>query len=279
MLHLIYEDFEVIFCIVYAMAGFVFPVSVGIVFLIGFEPCRVRVAARHVEIAQCHVAQGRRRRQVAQHPLAHQLRQAVGIDRCGRRVLARNTLAGMPSTAAVDEKTKCATPARSATLEQVTRGAGVVAVVLERIRHRLRNDRVRGKVHHRLDRVLGEQPCDDFAVGRIADDQRRTEHRAAIAGREVVKHRRALAALDELADDVAAGADRPRGDEDRGHRQIIGDIPLFRKNRGMSPIPLRRSARAGRARAAPSTSAPRTTGTRAEMPGLPSAGRASRRSA
>ena len=119
-----------------------------------------RIAARNVEIAQRHVAQFRGGRgEVAQHPLAHELRGAVGIDRRGRRVLARES----PGGNAVDRRRRReheATHARrAAVLQQVARRAGVVAVVLERIGHRLRHDRVRREVQHRVDRMVAAGPA------------------------------------------------------------------------------------------------------------------------
>ena len=49
-------------------------------------PARVR--ARHVEITQRHVAHRIDRRHIAQHPLAHELGGAVGVDRLGGRFFA-----------------------------------------------------------------------------------------------------------------------------------------------------------------------------------------------
>ncbi len=71
----------------------------------------LRVGAGHVEIAQHDVAHRRGRAQVAQHPLGHELGGAVGVDRRGRRFFRARPAAGMPYTAAVEENTKCFTPA------------------------------------------------------------------------------------------------------------------------------------------------------------------------
>ena len=66
--------------------------------------------------------------------------------------------------------------------EQRARRAGVVAVVLERVRDRLGDDRVRGEVDDGVDAVLGEQLVDELAIADIADDQRHVAHRLAKAG-------------------------------------------------------------------------------------------------
>ena len=60
------------------------------------------------------------------------------------------------------------------------------------------------------------ETVDGMAIRRVADDERRTEHRGPIAGREIVEDHDALAALDELADDVAADVPGAAGDEDGG---------------------------------------------------------------
>ena len=67
-------------------------------------------------------------------------------------------------------------------LEQRTRRAGVVAVVLERIRDRLRHDGVRGEVDDGVDAVLGEQLVDELAIADVADDERHVAHGLAEAG-------------------------------------------------------------------------------------------------
>ncbi len=70
-------------------------------------------------------------------------------------------------------------------------------------------------MHDGLDPVLGQHLIDRGRVARVAQDQRRAQHGAAIAGREVIEDHDALAALDELADDVAADVPGATGDENR----------------------------------------------------------------
>ena len=66
-------------------------------------------------------------------------------------------------------------------LQQRARGAGVVAVVFERVAHRLGDDGVGGEVQHGVDAVLAQHPADEFAVADVADDQRGVEHGLAEA--------------------------------------------------------------------------------------------------
>jgi len=63
-------------------------------------------------------------------------------------------------------------PGGSALLEQVARGAGVVAVILERIGNRLGHDRVRREMQHGVDVVLVEHASHELAVTGVADHQR-----------------------------------------------------------------------------------------------------------
>ena len=70
-----------------------------------------------------------------------------------------------------------------------------------------------------------EQPIDEASVGRIADDQWRAEHRAAITGREIVEDHDPLAVLDELANDVTADVAGTAGDEDAAHGRNASSRP------------------------------------------------------
>ena len=72
-------------------------------------------------------------------------------------------------------------------LQQSARRAGVVAVVLERQRHRLRHDRVGCEVHDRIDLVLGQQARHQGLIADVADDQRAGRHRLAKALDEVIE--------------------------------------------------------------------------------------------
>ena len=90
------------------------------------------------------------------------------------------------------------TPARSAVLEQRAARAGIVAVVLQRIGDRLRDDGVCGEVHDGVDLEAREQLLEALRVARVADDELAVEHRLAESGRQIVEHDDLLAGLAEL---------------------------------------------------------------------------------
>ena len=95
-------------------------------------------------------------------------------------------------------------------------------------------------MHHRLDGVLVQHLGDELAVGRVADDERRAEHRAAVAGGEIVEDDDAFAALGELTDDVTADVAGTAGDEDRGHASMLsGNSVPFTDFRGESENQIR----------------------------------------
>ena len=92
-------------------------------------------------------------------------------------------------------------------LEQGAARAGVVAVVLERIRHGLGDHRVGREVQHGIDVVGREDPVEHLGIAGVPDHEVAVQHGLAEARRQIVEHDDALAGLAELADDV--GADVP----------------------------------------------------------------------
>ena len=66
---------------------------------------------------------------------------------------------------------KCLTPARDRAVKQVAGGAGVVAVVLQRIADGLGNDRVCGEMQNGGDSVSGKQSGHQIPVAGIAGYQ------------------------------------------------------------------------------------------------------------
>jgi hypothetical protein len=81
---------------------------------------------------------------------------------------------------------------------------------------------VRREVHHRFDGVLLQDTIDRRSIAGVADHQGGTEHGARVARREVVEDHDPFAALDELADDVAADVTGTAGDEDgTGHAAML----------------------------------------------------------
>jgi hypothetical protein len=81
-------------------------------------------------------------------------------------------------------------------------------------------------VHHRVDVVLSQHPVYDRSIGRVTQDERCTEDCAAVATGEVVEDHDALAALEELADDVAADVPGTAGNEDGSiHARMVPTRP------------------------------------------------------
>jgi hypothetical protein len=139
------------------------------------------------------------------------------IETCGR-LLAADTAGGI----AVDCRGRgeqLAYVRAHAAVEQVTRCAGVVAVVFEWVAYRFRYDRAGREVHDGIDPVLAQHGRNQFAVADVTDDQRCRQYRLAKVSAEVVDRDHLLAAglqlQQHMASDVACGA----GNQDRvvGH--------------------------------------------------------------
>src|SRR5690606_15514252 len=129
---------------------------------------------------------------------------AVGIDRCRWAVFGRRTAWGNPVHGRRRGEDEVLHARVLTALQQAARRARVVAVVLERIRHRFRHDRVCRKMHHGLDAVLAQDIADERSVARIPYDERRAEDCRTEAGREVVEDDYVFVALAKLTNDVAA---------------------------------------------------------------------------
>jgi hypothetical protein len=91
-----------------------------------------------------------------------------------------------------------------ASLQQRPAVGRVVAVILQRIGHRLRHDRVCREMHDRINLVLGKDFVQQFRIAGVADDQLAGFDGGLEAGTEVVQRYDRFAGLTELAHDVAA---------------------------------------------------------------------------
>ena len=81
--------------------------------------------------------------------------------------------------------------------DQRARIGGVVAVIAERIAHRIRHHDRGGEVDDRVDAVLADQLRDQRLIAGLADDERHAVgNRPAMSGREIVEHDDALAGVD-----------------------------------------------------------------------------------
>src|SRR5215470_12496730 len=101
-------------------------------------------------------------------------------------------------------------------LDQGPRVDRVVAVIAERLAHRVRHHDRRSEMNDGVDLVFLDQRSDELLIAGLGDDQRHTSGDSPVeAGCEVVKHDRALAAVDEgvdhMASDIAGAAGHQHG--------------------------------------------------------------------
>ena len=101
-------------------------------------------------------------------------------------------------------------------LQQVARGAGVVAVVLERIGDGLWNDCVGREVHDRRDVVVAQEATDELTISGVSDDQRAVQYGRAESGRQIVQNHDVFAALAELTNDMTTDIPGTAGNQN-GH--------------------------------------------------------------
>ena len=172
-----------------------------------------RVRARDVEVAQRHVAQGVDGGDVAQHPLRHEFRGAVRIDRRRRRVFGGFAVAWNAIDGGRRGEHHVLDARAQRVLEQRSAGAGVVAVVFQRVGDGLGHDGVRREVHDGVDVEAREQLRQHGRVAGVADHELAVQHRLAEARRQVVEHDDVLAGLAELANDVRADVAGSPGDQ------------------------------------------------------------------
>src|SRR5688572_13096772 len=99
--------------------------------------------------------------------------------------------------------------------EQRAGGAGIVAVVLERIRHGLGHDDRGGEMDDGVHLVVRQHLVDQRAISDIAHDQWHTTYSAAETRREIVENDYALTARDQLQYSVASDVSSAAGDQYR----------------------------------------------------------------
>src|SRR5437899_489784 len=153
------------------------------------------IRARHVEVAQRYVAKRRGFGHGREHPLRHELGRAVGIDGRGRGVLGGRARGRDAVDRRGGGKHEVPHLALEAALKERSGRAGVVAVVLERIAHRLRHDGAGGEMHHRVDAMRVERGAHGVAVADVADHERHIEHRLPEPAREIVENHQFTAEL------------------------------------------------------------------------------------
>src|SRR5690606_26407319 len=160
------------------------------------------------------------RRQVAQHPFRHQLGAAVRVDRRRRRIFRGAAVRRNAVDRGRGREHDVPDAVAGGGRQQRAAAGRVVAVVLERIRHRFRHDRVGGEVHDGVDVVLAEQALEQRGVAGVPDHQAAARDGLREAGAQVVGHHHVLARLAELADHVAADVAGTAGDQDAAFAHV-----------------------------------------------------------
>ena len=174
------------------------------------------VGAGDVEVPERTVVERVRRRGVGQHPLGHQLRPAVRIDRPGRGVLVHRRHFGhaVRRRGAREDEVRHARVHRR--LDKRPALHRVIVVILERVFDRFRHDNRAREMHHRTRPLLGE---DAGKQGRVLDVSLVERHLIgngeAKAGGQVVDHRDGPAAVEQrqhrVAADIAGAAGHEHG--------------------------------------------------------------------
>src|ERR1700757_1625736 len=109
---------------------------------------------------------------------------------------------------------------------------GVVPVVSYGLRNRLGNNRRCGKMHDRIDALLGDQPRHKFGMPDVANDQRRLlRHGLAETRRQIVQHDHALLLIKEPVHDMATDVARSACNQNRH----LSNVPAT--NRLISKLP------------------------------------------
>ena len=153
---------------------------------------------------------------VVDHPLPHELRLPVRVDRAAVDLLRHDPDVGYAVDRGRGGEHHRGDVRGLHRGEQVRQPLDVVAVVPERALHRLPHLLLRCEVDDRGDRVLLHyRPQPGFGVGgrQVELDQRGVRHAGGDAVGEVVDDDDLLAALLEEADDVGADVPGPAGDQ------------------------------------------------------------------
>lgn len=95
-----------------------------------------------------------------------------------------------------------------ARLQKAAGRAGVIAVVLQRVRHRFGHDGVGGEMHDGIDLAITQYAAYRFAITGVGNDQLALQDGAAKAGREIVEDHDALALFAKLTSHVTADITR-----------------------------------------------------------------------
>ena len=113
--------------------------------------------------------------------------------------------------------------------DQRARIGGVVAVIAERIAHRIRHHDRGGEMDDRLDVMLADELRHQRLVAGLADDERHAfGDRPAMAGGQIVEHDDAFAGIGQFQHHLAADIAGAAGDQNRhGLRPVLPIAPAY----------------------------------------------------
>ena len=188
----------------------------------GLTGAAERVGAGDVEVAQGHVPQPVRGPCIAQHDLGHELGGTVGRRRHRAIVLPHRRALGIAVDRGGRGEDEMAHPVLDRGFDQGARIRGIVAVIAERIAHRVRHDDRGGEMDDGVDPVLRDQRAHARLIAGIANHERRTRrHRPIEAGGEIVEHHHALAGIDQRVNHVASDIAGAAGHQGRHAAQCL----------------------------------------------------------
>ncbi len=176
----------------------------------------LRVRTADVEIAEHHVAQVGRLGRVLEHPLDHQLRPTVGVDRDRRDVFRHRVDRRVAVNGSRRGEHELLDAALDRAGEKRACHGRIVEVVPERVRDRVRHYDLRREVDDGLHAAPGDQLAHERLVAEVADHELDVfRQRPAEARGQVVEYHDRLAAIDEFPHHVAADVARAARHQNR----------------------------------------------------------------
>jgi hypothetical protein len=126
---------------------------------------------------------------VPQHDLGHQFRPAIRRNRERRRVFVDRNGYRIAVDCGRGGKDEMADAAFDCGFDRRAGINGVVAIIAERLAHRIRRHDASGKMNDGVDIVLAKQPRKQRLLAAIADDEVRTfENGPAKSRGEIIEH-------------------------------------------------------------------------------------------
>ena len=150
----------------------------------------LRVRPGDVEIAQRAVVERVSRRRIREHPLGHQLRRAVGVDRLLRIILGHRHFLWRAVNGGGRGKEDVLDSRLDRSAHQRVRRDRVVPIIIERLLDQFRDHDRPSEMHDRADALLGEDAFHQRRVGDVSFVERNAlGHRLADTVGQIVDDR------------------------------------------------------------------------------------------